>query len=76
MGAVVSRPDLVEIYVKLGLKYDLPMLFLRKIEGPVVEAYPSLRSAGKNCWRPSTRGGFRFSTTWPNFTAAKRMSSA
>jgi chitin disaccharide deacetylase len=47
MGAVVSRPDLVEIYVKLGLKYDLPMLFLRKIEGPVVAAYPSLRERGK-----------------------------
>ena len=47
MGAVVSRPDLVEIYVKLGLKYDLPMLFLRKIEGPVVEAYPALRERGK-----------------------------
>ncbi len=47
MGAVVSRPDLVEIYVKLGLKYDLPMLFLRKIEGPVVEAYPALRKRGK-----------------------------
>ena len=47
MGAVVSRPDLVEIYVKLGLKYDLPMLFLRKIEGPVVAAYPALRQRGK-----------------------------
>ena len=47
MGAVVSRPDLVEIYVKLGLKYDLPMLFLRKIEGPQVERYPSLRERGK-----------------------------
>ena len=40
MGAVVSRPDLVEIYVKLGLKYDLPMLFLRKIEGPIVGKVP------------------------------------
>jgi chitin disaccharide deacetylase len=47
MGAVVSRPDLVEIYVKLGLKYDLPMLFLRKIDGPLVERYPSLRDRGK-----------------------------
>jgi hypothetical protein len=43
MGAVVSRPDLVEVYVKLGLKYDLPMLFLRKIDGPVVSRYPALR---------------------------------
>jgi chitin disaccharide deacetylase len=47
MGAVVSRPDLVEVYVKLGLKYDLPMLFLRKIQGPQVEKYPSLRERGK-----------------------------
>jgi predicted glycoside hydrolase/deacetylase ChbG (UPF0249 family) len=47
MGAVVSRPDLVEIYVKLGLKYNLPMLFLRKIEGPQVAQYPSLRERGK-----------------------------
>jgi chitin disaccharide deacetylase len=47
MGALVSRPDLVEVYVKLGLKYDLPVLFLRKIEGPVVEQYPALRERGK-----------------------------
>jgi chitin disaccharide deacetylase len=47
MGALVSRPDLVEVYVKVGLKYDLPVLFLRKIAGPVVDAYPALRERGK-----------------------------
>jgi predicted glycoside hydrolase/deacetylase ChbG (UPF0249 family) len=47
MGAVVARPDLVEIYVKLGLKYDLPMLFIRKFEGPLVERYPALRDRAK-----------------------------
>lgn len=30
MGAVVSRPDLVEVYVKLGLEFDLPILLVRK----------------------------------------------
>ena len=47
MGALVCRPDLIEVYVKVGLKYDLPMLFLRKIEGPVVAEYPALRERGK-----------------------------
>ena len=59
MGAVVSRPDLVEVYVKLGLKYDLPMLFLRKIEGPLVAKVPiACASGGRRCWRPSMRRHF------------------
>ena len=58
MGAVVSRPDLVEIYVKLGLKYDLPMLFLRKIDGPLVDEIPSLARAGEGTARGPRRAAF------------------
>lgn len=29
MGAVVSRPDLLEVYVKLGVEFDVPVFFLR-----------------------------------------------
>ena len=47
MGALVSRPDLVEVYVRVGLKYNLPILFLRNIEGPVVNENPSLKERGK-----------------------------
>ena len=35
MGAVVSRPDLVVIYVKLGLEFNLPVFFLRDLGGEV-----------------------------------------
>ena len=46
MGALVSRPDLVEIYVKLAVEYDLPMLFLRG--DPATEKeYPALAERGK-----------------------------
>jgi predicted glycoside hydrolase/deacetylase ChbG (UPF0249 family) len=47
MGALVSRPDLIEVYVSMGLKYDLPILFVREVGGPVVEAYPALRERGE-----------------------------
>ena len=77
MGAVVSRPDLVEIYVKLGLKNDLPMLFLRKIEGPIVDRDPALRNRGKGLRRSAAldRGISRCSTIWSSFIAATRTKS-
>jgi predicted glycoside hydrolase/deacetylase ChbG (UPF0249 family) len=35
MGAVVSRPDLVEVYVQIGVEFNLPVLFLRNFGGAV-----------------------------------------
>ena len=42
MGAVVSRPDLVELYVKLALEYDVPILALREIDEELAKEYPAL----------------------------------
>lgn len=42
MGAIVSRPDLVELYVKLALEYDLPILALREIDAELAKEYPAL----------------------------------
>ena len=41
MGAVLSRPDLAKLYVKLGVEYKLPVLFVRptKTNG-IAERYP------------------------------------
>lgn len=42
MGAVMSRPDLVEVYVDLGREYNLPVLFLSHMDEAMKAAYPSM----------------------------------
>ncbi|WP_397569455.1 polysaccharide deacetylase family protein [Schlesneria sp. T3-172] len=44
MGALVSRPDLVEIYVNLGIEYNLPVLFIRNahLDARTAKEYPAL----------------------------------
>lgn len=45
MGAVLARPDIVAVYVKLALEYDLPILWLRKMSPEEQSEYPHLASA-------------------------------
>jgi len=46
MGALVSRPDLLEVYVNLGIEYDLPVLFVRDTDGETAKEYPALAQRG------------------------------
>jgi predicted glycoside hydrolase/deacetylase ChbG (UPF0249 family) len=51
MGALVSRSDLLEVYVQLGLETDLPVLFLRKLDRAGSLAYPHL-AVGRSKFLP------------------------
>ena len=42
MGAAVSRPDLIEVYVKLGIEYNLPVMWSRTANEEVAQKYPFL----------------------------------
>jgi len=42
MGSVMTRPDLVEVYVKLGLEYKLPVLFFAKLSPAAAKEYPAI----------------------------------
>lgn len=42
MGAVVSRPDLVEVYIQLGIEFDLPVMFVRQL-GPEYMQIPGFQ---------------------------------
>lgn len=46
MGAVISRPDLLEIYVNLGVEYDLPVMFTRSFSEQTLKGYPALVENG------------------------------
>jgi predicted glycoside hydrolase/deacetylase ChbG (UPF0249 family) len=46
MGAAVSRPDLAEAYVKLGLEFDLPVFFLRNLS-PEIIPDEAIRARGR-----------------------------
>lgn len=44
MGAVLSRPDLVEVYVDLAIAYDLPILFFKRMAPETEKELPALAS--------------------------------
>lgn len=46
MGALISRPDLLDVYVKLGLDYDLPVLFIRNVNDEDAKEYPAIAERG------------------------------
>jgi predicted glycoside hydrolase/deacetylase ChbG (UPF0249 family) len=46
MGAVVSRPDLVEVYVKLGVEFKVPVFFIRALNVGVAATNPQIRARG------------------------------
>jgi hypothetical protein len=43
MGALLTRPDLVEVYINTGIKYDLPVLMLNEIPPTIAREYPGLQ---------------------------------
>jgi predicted glycoside hydrolase/deacetylase ChbG (UPF0249 family) len=49
MGAVVSRPDLVEVYVGLSLEYNLPILFFKQLDAETARDHPALADRLKEC---------------------------
>ncbi len=58
MGAVVSRPDLLEIYVSLGIEYDLPVMFVRSFSEETAKQYPALLEKSDDLVRVLDRHGF------------------
>src|SRR5690606_21254562 len=43
MGTLMMRRDFVEVFVQLGLEYDLPILWLRNAPAEIQQEYPALR---------------------------------
>ena len=46
MGAVVSRPDLIEVYVKLGIEFNVPVFFIRGLNVGIMATNPQVHARG------------------------------
>ncbi len=57
MGSVISRPDLLEIYVRLGITYDIPVLFMRQLDQRLAKEYPALAKTGQALLDQLTENG-------------------
>ena len=44
MGAVLCRPDIVDVYVDLAVEYNLPILFFKGMPPGLAKEYPALAS--------------------------------
>jgi chitin disaccharide deacetylase len=42
MGTVIATNDMLDIYVRLGLEYDLPVMIIRKLNPVIAIGYPDL----------------------------------
>jgi predicted glycoside hydrolase/deacetylase ChbG (UPF0249 family) len=42
MGALASRADLIQLYVSLGVEYDIPVLLVRSMKQSMLDEYPEL----------------------------------
>ncbi len=69
MGAVMARPDLVEVYVALGLEYNLPVLFMSQMDEPMRKEYPALADRFDSALIKLKSNSFRCSTIFFNSTA-------
>ncbi|MBX3437807.1 MAG: polysaccharide deacetylase family protein [Planctomycetaceae bacterium] len=57
MGAVITRPDLLEIYVNLGIDYNLPVMFVRTFGPQAAKEYPALLEKSDEMVRVLDRHG-------------------
>lgn len=53
MGALVSRPDILDVYVNLGIEYNLPVLFIRDADKDpdTAKEYPALAEKAQELGR-------------------------
>jgi predicted glycoside hydrolase/deacetylase ChbG (UPF0249 family) len=57
MGAVISRPDLLNVYVQLGMDYDLPVLFV-DAKNPINQENPALAELAAPLQKKLLANGF------------------